>query len=116
MRFTRFHKLEEGTTEIQGTPEIRLNLLEAGRRPVRSQIPLRYPGRRQVRTSTCSVESCRDSSNLVADWFEAKFHYTILVADWFEPASNLSATSFEPACELDSVMEFGFKRACTITG
>jgi len=25
------------------------NLLEAGRRPVRSQIPLRYPGRRQVR-------------------------------------------------------------------
>ena len=27
------------------------NLLEAGRRPVRSQIPLRYPGRRQFRTS-----------------------------------------------------------------
>ena len=26
-----------------------------------------------------------------------KFHYAILVADRFEPASNLSATSFEPA-------------------
>jgi len=36
--------------------------------------------------------------------FKAKFHYV----SWFEagrrPASNLSATSFEPA----SVMEFGF--------
>jgi len=41
------------------------NLLEARRKPVRSQIPLRYPGRRQVRS-------------------------------WFEPA-----------CELDSAMEFG---------
>ena len=54
-------------------------------------------------------------SKLVSDRFEAKFHYAIwfeagskLVADRFEagrrPASNLSATSFEPA----SVMEFGF--------
>jgi len=45
-------------------------------------------------------------SKLVADRFEAKFHYTI----WFEacrrPASNLSATSFESA----SVMEFGFNK------
>ena len=38
-------------------------------------------------------------------WLKAKFHYAI----WFEacrrPASNLSATSFEPA----SVVEIGFK-------
>jgi len=47
-------------------------LLEADRRPVRSQIRLRYPGRRQVRRSK-------------------------LVADRFERASNPSATSFEPA-------------------
>jgi len=56
-------------------------------------------------------------SKLVADRFEAKFHYVSwfeagskLVADRFEadrrPVSNLSATSFEPA----SVMEFGFKQ------
>ena len=61
------------------------NLLEAGRRPVRSQIPLRYPGRRQVRI-----------------WFE-------LVADRsatsFEPVCDQLRTSFEP----DRVMEFGFK-------
>ena len=47
--------------------------------------------------------------------FKAKVHYAswfeAAVADRFEasrrPASNLSATSFEP----DSVMEFGFYRA-----
>jgi len=39
-------------------------------------------------------------SKLVADRFEAKFHYAI----WFEPASNQLKTSFEPA----SVMEFCF--------
>jgi len=50
---------------------------------------------------------------------KAKFHYASrfeaglkLVADMFEAgrrlASNLSATSFEPA----SVMEFGFKLVC----
>jgi len=38
---------------------------------------------------------------LVADRFEAKFHYAI----WFEPASNQLRTSTEPT----SVMEFGFK-------
>jgi len=27
---------------------------------------------------------CRDSSNLVSDRFEAKFHYAILVTDRFE--------------------------------
>jgi len=53
-------------------------------------------------------------SKLVADRFEAKFHYAI----WFEagrrPASNQLRTSFEPASkqlrtsfEPDSVMEFG---------
>jgi len=38
------------------------------------------------------ISTCRDSSNLVADRFEAKFHYAILVADMFEagrrPASS----------------------------
>ena len=40
--------------------------------------------------------SCRDSSNLVAGRFEAKFHYAILVADRSEagrrPASSLLAS------------------------
>jgi len=49
------------------------NLLEAGRRPVRSKFHYAI---------------------LVADKFEAG---SKLVADRFEPASNLSATSFEPA-------------------
>jgi len=44
------------------------------------------------------------SRRLNAGWLKAKFYY----ASWFEagrrPASNLSATIFEPA----SVMEFGF--------
>ena len=70
-------------------------------------------------------------SKLVADRFEAKFHYAILVADRFEacsklvadrfePASILSATSFETASnqlrtsfEPDTVMEFGFYRVFT---
>ena len=54
------------------------------------------------------VEITRTCSNLVADRFEAKFHYAIQLASWFEAgsklitdkfetASNLSATSFEPA-------------------
>jgi len=69
-----------------------------------------------------SVEIARTCSNLVADRFEAKFHYAILVADRSEagsrPASSLlvigqipvrcrSATSFGPVCDQDSVMEFG---------
>jgi len=38
-------------------------------------------------------------SKLVADKFEAKFHYAI----WFEPASN----QLQTGSESDSVMEFG---------
>ena len=70
-----------------------------------------------------AISTCQDSSNLVADRFEGKFHYAILVADRSEtgrrpvayllarasslgqiPARCRSATSF---CDKDSVMEFG---------
>jgi len=77
------------------------------------------------------VEVARTCSNLVADRFEAKFHFAILVTDRSEagrrpvtdllarassllvigqiPAHCRSATSFEPVCDQDSVMEFDFK-------
>ena len=51
----------------------------------KSQFPLRY---------------------LVRSWFEAG---SKLVADRFEAGS---ATSFEPVCDQDSVMEFGFEPVC----
>jgi len=47
-------------------------------------------------------------SNLVADRFEAKLHYTI----WFEASNLLRITSFEP----DSVMEFGFYQLQELRG
>ena len=64
-----------------------------------------------------SRPSSRESNDL-----KAKFHYVILVADLLVRASSLlasymigqiparcrSATSFEPVCDQDSVMEFGF--------
>jgi len=78
------------------------------------------------------VEIARTCSNLVADRFEAKFHYANLVADRSEagrrpvadllarassllasyligqtPARCRSATSLGPVCDQDSVMEFG---------
>jgi len=34
-----------------------------------------------LRPGSSKFETCRDSSNLVTDRFEAKFHYDILVAD-----------------------------------
>ena len=55
----------------------------------------------------------------LTSWFEAKFDYAILVADrfdvrsWFEPVCDQLRTCFEPARELDSIMEFGFNRALT---
>jgi len=69
----------------------------------------------------CCEELTLAGSKLVADRFEAKFHYPIwfeaglkLVADRFEAgqraASNLSATNFKP----DSVMEFGRKSASSL--
>jgi len=37
------------------------------------------------------VEIARPFSKLVADWFEAKFHYAILVANRFKSGSKLVA-------------------------
>jgi len=61
------------------------------------------------------VQIARTCSKLVADRFEAKFHYAILVADSFEAGRRPVRTSFEPVCDQlrtclqpDSVMEFGF--------
>jgi len=87
-----------------------------------------------------AISTCRDSSNLVADRFEAKYHYAIWsqtgseagrrpVADLLARASSLlvigqipaccrSATSFGPVCDQDSVMEFGlytFHAHCLVT-
>ena len=77
---------------------------------------------------TCYVEIARTCSNLVADWFEAKFHYAILVADRSEagrrPVVDLLARARSllvigqipesrslQVCHQDSVMEFGFNLA-----
>ena len=75
------------------------------------------------------VEIARTCSNMVADRFEAKFHYAILVADRSEagrrPVADLAASELHDrpnssslqVCDQlrtclqpDSVIEFGFKR------
>jgi len=75
------------------------NLLEPGRSSVRSQIPLRYPGRRQVRGWS---QTCRRP---VADLLARASSLGQI------PARCRSATSFGPVCDQDSVMEFGFNWA-----
>jgi len=97
---------------------------EAGRRPAASWNLAYHLARYRFRPAANrsatrfeqvrAISTCRDSSNLVADRFEAKFHYAMLVADlvaglqraeiWpitqlasselacLRPASDLSAT------------------------
>jgi len=60
---------------------------QTGSKP--NSIPLRYPGRRQVRS-----------------WFEAGRRQVRTIS--FEPVCDQLRTCFEAARELDSVMEFGF--------
>jgi len=45
------------------------------------------------------VEIARTCSKLVADRFEAKFHYAILVADRYEAGCRQVQTSFESVCD-----------------
>jgi len=55
--------------------------------------------------------ACYSSELARASRFTAKFHYAIWFKAGCRPASNLSATSFEP----DSVMEFGCKQSVFVT-
>jgi len=69
-------------------------------------------GFEQVCDQVRAISTCPDNSNLVADLFEAKFHYAILVADlqragiWpmtpylaHKQRASRSATSLGPVCD-----------------
>ena len=91
---------------------------------------VRRPGFRPV-ADRFELSTCRDNSNLVADWFAAGLrpaHGLVreLLASWIAPDRPNSITlssslagrrpAREPAGELDSVMEFGlyFLSCCDV--
>ena len=76
-------------------------LLQQNLQVLKSQIPLRYPGRRQVRSWS------QTGPKLVTD-SELEFG---LLSNSLARASR-SATSFEHVCDQDSVMGFGIELVC----